>query len=202
MVLGDAFTKDVVSLTGQRGRGELGSNIDWHEAYKAVLNDATNLPARNEDPVAFDGATQEGRGALDDQLPLHYITRNHTRSISRGVEYAQNDYAIYSMAKGLNGSENAAFRDRAGWWENQWNPHANTSLEGVGSFTGFPGARNQDGSWNFTDYDPLSCGGCGWGSDIYEAKVWETAFAVSDIRVAEFRELPLEADFLISGRSS
>ena len=189
MVLGDAFTKDVVSVTGQRGRGELGSNIDWHEAYKAVLNDATNLPARNEDPVAFDGATQEGRGALDDQLPLHYITRNHTRSISRGVEYAQNDYAIYSMAKGLNGSESSTFRDRAGWWENQWNPYANTSLEGVGSFTGFPGARNQDGSWNFTDYDPLSCGGCGWGSDIYEAKVWETAFAVSGVSDCRIQEI-------------
>ncbi|KAI7360046.1 hypothetical protein KC354_g8980 [Hortaea werneckii] len=189
MVLGDAFTKDVVSLSGQRGRGELGSNIDWHEAYKAVLNDATNLPARNEDPVAFDGATQEGRGALDDQLPLHYITRNHTRSISRGVEYAQNDYAIYSMAEGLNGSESAAFRDRAGWWENQWNPYANTSLEGVGSFTGFPGARNQDGSWNFTDYDPLSCGGCGWGSDIYEAKVWETAFAAAPHDMARIVKL-------------
>ncbi|KAI7551159.1 hypothetical protein KC331_g2724 [Hortaea werneckii] len=189
MVLGDAFTKDVVSLSGQRGRGELGSNIDWHEAYKAVLIDATNLPARNEDPVAFDGATQEGRGALDDQLPLHYITRNHTRSISRGVEYAQNDYAIYSMAKGLNGSESAAFRNRAGWWENQWNPYANTSLEGVGSFTGFPGARNQDGSWNFTDYDPLSCGGCGWGSDIYEAKVWETAFAAAPHDMARIIQL-------------
>ncbi|KAI6879283.1 hypothetical protein KC363_g8778 [Hortaea werneckii] len=189
MVLGDAFTKDVVSLSGQRGRGELGSNIDWHEAYKAVLNDATNLPSRNEDPVAFDGATQEGRGALDDQLPLHYITRNHTRSISRGVEYAQNDYAIYSMAEGLNGSESAAFRDRAGWWENQWNPYANTSLEGVGSFTGFPGARNQDGSWNFTDYDPLSCGGCGWGSDIYEAKVWETAFAAAPHDMARIVKL-------------
>ncbi|RMY55896.1 hypothetical protein D0865_03934 [Hortaea werneckii] len=189
MVLGDAFTKDVVSLSGQRGRGELGSNIDWHEAYKAVLNDATNLPARNEDPVAFDGATQEGRGALDDQLVLHYITRNHTRSISRGVEYAQNDYAIYSMAEGLNRSESAAFRDRAGWWENQWNPDANTSLEGVGSFTGFPGARNQDGSWNFTDYDPLSCGGCGWGSDIYEAKVWETAFAAAPHDMAKIIQL-------------
>ncbi|KAI7138982.1 hypothetical protein KC337_g11 [Hortaea werneckii] len=59
-------------------------------------------------------------------------------------QYAQNDYAIYSMAKGLNGSESSTFRDRAGWWENQWNPYANTSLEGVGSFTGFPGARNQD----------------------------------------------------------
>ncbi|RMX88259.1 hypothetical protein D0869_01759 [Hortaea werneckii] len=189
MVLGDAFTKDVVSLSGQRGRGELGSNIDWHEAYKAVLNDAMNLPSRNEDPVAFDGATQEGRGALDDQLSLHYITRNHTRSISRGVEYAQNDYAIYSMAKGLNGSESAAFRDRAGWWENQWNPNANTSLEDVGSFTGFPGARNQDGSWNFTDYDPLSCGGCGWGSDIYEAKVWETAFAAAPHDMAKIVQL-------------
>lgn len=50
---------------------------------------------------------------------------------------------------------------------------------GVGSFTGFPGAINADGSWNFTAYDPLSCGGCGWGDDIYEAKVWETSFAAA-----------------------
>ncbi|KAK5129329.1 hypothetical protein LTR08_003587 [Meristemomyces frigidus] len=188
MVLADAFVKDVVAPTGQRGGGELGSGVDWEEAYHAVLNDADVLPVRNEDPVAFDGATKEGRGALDEQLRLHFITRNHTRSISRGVEYPQNDFAIWSMAKGLNRSETQSFRDRADWWQNQWNPHANTSLAGVGSFTGFPGARNSDGSWNFTSYDPLSCGGCGWGDDIYEAKVWETAFSAAPHDMAKVVE--------------
>lgn len=189
MVLADAFVKDVVAPSGQRGGGELGNGVDCDEAYKAVLNDADILPIRNEDSVAFDGATKEGRGALDDYLRLQFVTRNHTRSISRGVEYSQNDFAIYSMAKGMNRSETKHFRDRADWWQNQWNPDANTSLAGVGSFNGFPGARNSDGSWNFTDYEPLTCGGCGWGDDIYEAKVWETSFAAAPHDMAKVIEL-------------
>ncbi|KXT09509.1 hypothetical protein AC579_7186 [Pseudocercospora musae] len=189
MVLADAYVKSVMAANGQQGRNEIGEIVDWHEAFKAVLNDADNLPVRNEDPVTFDGATKEGRGALDDYLTLRYITRNHTRSISRGVEYSQNDFAIYSFAKGLNASEADRFRDRADWWQNQWNPGANTTLKGVGNFTGFPGARNSDGSWNFTAYDPLTCGGCGWNDDIYEAKVWETAFSAAPHDMAKIIEL-------------
>lgn len=180
MVLGDAFVKSVVAPSGTTGAGELGS-IDWQEVFKAMEKDANVLPERNVDSAAFDGATKEGRGALDDYLALRFITRNHTRSISRGIEYSQNDFALYSVAKGLNrsASETASYRDRANWWQNQWNPDANTTLSGVGHFTGFPGARNADGSWNYTDYDALSCGGCGWGDDIYEAKVWETSFSAA-----------------------
>jgi predicted alpha-1,2-mannosidase len=180
MVFADAFTKSVQGLSGSQGLYELHS-VDWEQAYRAMVRDANILPVHNIDPVAFDGATKEGRGALDEYLPLHFITRNHTRSISRGVEYSQNDFAIYSVASGLNKSESEikTYRDRAAWWQNQWNPHANTTLPSVGTFTGFPGARNADGSWNFTSYNPLSCGGCGWGDDIYEAKVWETSFAAA-----------------------
>ncbi|KAH4854233.1 hypothetical protein HBI25_215970 [Parastagonospora nodorum] len=180
-VLADGFVKSVKALSGETGRGELGSRFDWQEAYRAVMKDANILPERNVDWVTFDGATKEGRGALDDQLLLHFITRNHTRSVSRGVEYPQNDFSIYSMITGLNKSQEVVdeFRNRASWWQNQWNPTANTTLKGVGTFTGFPGPRNADGKWNFTDYDPLSCNGCGWGSDIYEAKYWETAFSVA-----------------------
>ena len=180
MVFADAFTKSIQPLSGSLGLGEL-DTIDWETAYKAMVQDANILPVHNVDSVAFDGATKEGRGALDEYLPLHFITRNHTRSISRGVEYPQNDFAIYSVASGLNKSatEITEYKDRATWWQNQWNPEANTTLAGVGNFSGFPGARNGDGSWNFTAYDPLSCGGCGWGDDIYEAKVWETSFAAA-----------------------
>ena len=52
-------------------------------------------------------------------------------------------------------------------------------LAGVGSFTGFPGARNADGSWNHTSYEPLKCGGGSWGDDVYEVKVWETLFSAA-----------------------
>lgn len=181
IVLADGFVKSVQTLSGQKGRGELDSTIDWEEAYRAVMKDANVMPEHNVDPVTFDGATKEGRGALDDYLKLHYITRNHTRSVSRGVEYPQNDFAIYGIANGLgkSGDTIQQFKDRASWWQNQWNPTANTTLKGLGTFTGFPAPRNTNGSWNSTAYDPLSCGTCGWDADVYEAKIWETAFGAA-----------------------
>jgi hypothetical protein len=42
--------------------GELDSEINSQEAHRTVPNDATVMPERNTDPVAFDGATKEGRG--------------------------------------------------------------------------------------------------------------------------------------------
>lgn len=202
IVLGDAFAKSVLSVVTssssssleqqqqQGGLGELGADIDWAQAYAAMLQDADVLPERNADSVAFDGATKEGRGALDDYLRLGYITRNHSRSISRGLEYPQNDFAIWAVSKGLNASadEQARFLDRASWWENQWNANGTASLalgSGVGNvtnttFTGFAGPRNADGSFNLTSYDPLICiPSCGWSDDIYEAKVWETSFTAA-----------------------
>lgn len=164
MVLGDAFSKSVVggfpsseSAANMLGLGELGLDADdWAEAYRAVRRDADVLPERNADSVAFDGATKEGRGALDDYLTLGYITRNHSRSISRGLEYPQNDFAVWALAQGLNASadEQARFRVRASWWENQWNAEASASLALGGAngtnttFTGFAGPRNADGTFN------------------------------------------------------
>lgn len=183
--------KSVRALSGETGRGELDRGIDWQEAYRAAIKDANEMPERNADSVAFDGATKEGRGALDDYLSLRFITRNHTRSVSRGVEYPQNDFAIYSMAHGLEKPQQAVDQmlDRASWWQNQWNPMANVTLEGMDMFTGFPGPRNTDGTWNVTAYDPLSCGTCGWDADIYEAKVWETAFSVAPHDMAKVIDL-------------
>ncbi|KAH8890580.1 hypothetical protein GQ53DRAFT_650169 [Thozetella sp. PMI_491] len=181
LVLGDAFAKSVRSFDGQMGALELG-NIDWQEAFKAVIKDAEVLPERNADSVAFDGATKEGRGALDDYLSLGYITRNHSRSVSRGLEYSQDDFAVYSLAQGLNKTsvQVGRYRERSSWWENQWNPTANSSLGSYGVFTGFAGPRNADGGFNTTRYDPIVCnGGCSWSDDIYEAKVWETSFSAA-----------------------
>ncbi|GAB7361719.1 hypothetical protein MBLNU230_g1766t1 [Neophaeotheca triangularis] len=192
MVLADAYVKDVASaFTNDTGNGELGAGIDWHEAFAAVLQDGLTQPVRNVDPVCFDGSSKEGRGALEDYLALHYITRNNTRSISRGVEYSQNDFAIWSMAARMSNSTGQVndFLDRSSWWQNQWDPEVNTTLEGYGTFTGFPAPHNQDGSWNTTDYDPLSCGGCGWADDIYEATVWETAFSAAPHDMAKLIQL-------------
>lgn len=154
-VLADAFVKSVFSpTTNATGLGEMG-DIDWAEAYRAMVKDAEVPPARNADSVAFDGATKEGRGALDDYLRLKYITRNHSRSISRGLEYPQNDFSIWEVATGLNVSaeDQARYLDRSGWWQNQWNTEGTTSLAVSGNgtnttFTGFAGPRDADGSFN------------------------------------------------------
>ncbi|KAK7705807.1 hypothetical protein SLS64_007755 [Diaporthe eres] len=143
---------------------------------------ATVLPDRNADSVTSDGATKDGRGALEDYLSLNYITRNHSRSISRGLEYSQNDFSIWAIAKGLakSDSEQNELLERSSWWQNQWHIDANKTLEDVGNFTGFPAPRNADGTWNTTDYDPSQCiPSCGWNDDIYEATVWETGFSAA-----------------------
>lgn len=206
-VLADAFVKSVLSAptanSTTSGRGELAlSASDWADAWAALVRDADEVPVHNVDPVAFDGATKEGRGALEEYLQLHFLTRNHTRSLSRGVEYPQNDFAVWSVAAGLralSGNDSAfpsvadedvaRYRGRSDWWQEQWNPGASTTLDGVGTFAGFVGARDADGRWNLSDYDPRSCGKCGWGSDIYEAKVWETSFAAAPHDMARVVEL-------------
>ncbi|OMP85216.1 putative glycosidase [Diplodia seriata] len=207
-VLADAFVKSVRTLpssptnasTVTHGLNELAlSAADWATAYAALAKDASVPPIHNADPVAPDGATKEGRGALAEWRRLGFLTRNHTRSLSRGVEYAQNDFAVWSVAVGLaalndsavvvDADDAATWRARADWWQGQWNPGANASLEGVGAFRGFVGARDADGKWNLSDYDPRSCGKCGWASDIYEAKVWETSFAAAPHDMAKVVEL-------------
>ncbi|KAL0258506.1 hypothetical protein SLS55_006002 [Diplodia seriata] len=200
-VLADAFVKSVRTLPSSTNSSAIGLNelalspADWATAYAALAKDATTPPIHNADPVAPDGATKEGRGALAEWRGLGFLTRNHTRSLSRGVEYAQNDFAVWSVAVGLNDTavvdagDAATWRARTDWWQGQWNPGANASLEGVGTFRGFVGARDADGKWNLSDYDPRSCGKCGWASDIYEAKVWETSFAAAPHDMAKVVEL-------------
>ncbi|EPQ25632.1 uncharacterized protein PFL1_06812 [Pseudozyma flocculosa PF-1] len=208
-ILADAFLKSTGKGPGKlaaEGRNEV-YGVDWQQAFKAADKDASVLPERNADPVAFDGATKEGRGALDEYNDYGFITRNHTRSVSRTIEYAFNDFGIYALASGLKKAAKVLdrYRKQASRWTLIWNPDASTELAGVGSFRGFPCPRNADGSWNTTNYDPKSCGGCGWGDDLYEAKVWETAFGSAPHDTAKLIELMggddaflkrLEASFL------
>ena len=38
--------------------------------------------------------------------------------------------------------------------------------------------KNADGSFNYTNYDPLNCYGCYWGNDEYEAKPIEYGWSM------------------------
>ncbi|KAI0506483.1 glycoside hydrolase family 92 protein [Xylaria bambusicola] len=157
-VLADAYVK------GVRGA------INWEDGFAAMVTDAETVPPNNNDPRDTSSSTKEGRGALPDWIKHGYITTKYRRSVSRAIEYALNDFALYQVAKGLN-NETAAekYLKRSRNWRNQWNP----DLEAL-NFTGFLGPRDSSGNW--VSQDPLSCGGCYWGDDYYQGLPMEYSF--------------------------
>ncbi|KAI0798777.1 glycoside hydrolase family 92 protein [Xylaria sp. FL0064] len=157
-VLADAYVK------GVRGA------VDWADGFAAMLTDAETVPPNNNDPRDTSSSTKEGRGALPDWIELGYITTKYGRSVSRAIEYALNDFALYQVAKGQNNATAATkYLTRSRNWRNQWNANL-TAL----NFTGFLGPRSTSGA--FLSQDPLSCGGCYWGDAYYEALPMEYSF--------------------------
>ncbi|KAH9883753.1 family 92 glycoside hydrolase [Xylariomycetidae sp. FL2044] len=162
-VLADAYAL-IHQVKGLRGA------INWDDGFSAMVTDAETVPENNDDPRDTSSSTKEGRGALPDWIDHGYITTKYGRSVSRAIEYAGNDFALYQVANGL-GQEDAAatYLNRSRNWRNQWNP----DLSALG-FTGFLGPRDENGTW--IDQDPLDCGGCYWGDDYYEALPMEYSF--------------------------
>ncbi|KAL4754332.1 hypothetical protein BDW72DRAFT_214229 [Aspergillus terricola var. indicus] len=152
-VLADAYVK------GVRGA------IDWEDGYSAMVADAEVIPENDPvDPMARDSSTKEGRGALPDWIDLGYITPTYSRAVSRAVEYACNDFALYQVASGLGLDDDAdKYLNRSRNWRNHWNPDL-TSL----GFSGFVVPRNKDG---FIDTNPLTDAGY-WADPYYQASSW------------------------------
>lgn len=73
-VLADAYVKGV--------RGE----INWDDAYEAMVTDAEVIPPIGDDNRDAGGSAKEGRGALSDWLEYGYITTKFYRSVTRAVE--------------------------------------------------------------------------------------------------------------------
>ncbi|KAF8610255.1 hypothetical protein BDV93DRAFT_517408 [Ceratobasidium sp. AG-I] len=169
-VLADAYIKGLDKV----------KSINWQDAYKAVQKDADVTPRRNIDFNAFDGGTKEGRNALPDWISLGYITTAYSRSVSKGVEYAQNDFAAYLLAKDLGTQKDAArYLQRASNWKNFWNPNATVDLgaAGLGVHTGFFGSKSAQGLFN-PSVNVTNCGGCSWSDLTYEGLIWEYSFNV------------------------
>lgn len=164
--MADAFVKNI-------------QGIDWTSSYAAMKKNAEVQPPYWYDSFAPDASTKQGRGALPDWLKYGYITRNYTRSVSRTLEYAYDDFALSQVAAGLNNEEDHnKYLQRGSNWRNIWNKDATASSTAKYSYKGFVQPRNADGSFNFTHYDPFSCFGCYWGDDEYEGKPVEYGFAV------------------------
>ncbi|KAI5837786.1 glycosyl hydrolase family 92-domain-containing protein [Morchella snyderi] len=159
-VLADAYVK------GVRG------GINWDDGYKAMVKNGEVAPANNNDAMASDSSTKEGRGALPDWLEKGYITTKYSRSVSRASEYSLNDFALSQVAKGLGKTDDTEkYLNRSRNWRNHWD----TKSTAFG-FTGFLSPIDQNGAFPTPAWDPLSCGGCYWSDNYYQALPYEYSF--------------------------
>ncbi|KAJ7115174.1 glycosyl hydrolase family 92-domain-containing protein [Mycena epipterygia] len=166
------------------------AGIDWETGFEAMVKDAT---------VAGDFEVQ-GRGGINSRERLGFVPvgdNDHppspgpnTRSASRLLEYAYNDFSIGLVAQGLNKpADMAHYFNKSNDWFNIWNPNASHA-----GFSGFIQPRTADGSWFFDyRYDPGNvfrpdhcsplyghndCFLGGGGGEFYEASSWEYSFYV------------------------
>ncbi|KAJ7742828.1 alpha-1,2-mannosidase, putative subfamily, partial [Mycena metata] len=178
-LLSDSFVKGIKA------------GIDWNTGLEAMIKDAT---------VEGDFSVQ-GRGGIAARAKHGFVPVNdtadnppnegpNTRSASRLLEYAYNDFGIALVAQGLGNAADAAhYFEKSGDWFNIWNPAANNS-----GFSGFIQPRTANGSWYFDPrfdlnnvFRPDHCSpvfghtDCFLnpsGGEFYEASSWEYSFFV------------------------
>lgn len=138
-VIADAYIK---GLTG---------GIDWEAAYAAVQKDA------EEEPYDW---SNEGRGGLQSWKSLNYIPVQDldyigfgtmTRSISRTLEYAYNDFAISQIARGMNKTSDAKkYEKSSSYWQNLFKADQTSFINGINTgFTGFFQPKYLNQTWGF-----------------------------------------------------
>jgi putative alpha-1,2-mannosidase len=167
VVLVDAYVKN---LTG----------IDYELALQAIIQDAEVEPLE----WAF-----HGRGGLQSWRNLKYIPYldfdpvgfgTNSRSISRTLEYAYNDYCLANIAQGLGRAElYDKYVMRSTNWQNLWKADQTSLIHGNDTgFTGFFQPKYQNGTWGFQD--PIDCsalaGFCSLTSnpsETFEASIWQ-----------------------------
>lgn len=154
-------------------------DIDWDTAYTALIKDAEVQP---------DDWNQEGRGSLYSWKNLDYIAKDDcvgtglcTRSISRNVEYAYNDWCIAQMAKDRGQmADYKKYTRRSRNWENLYREDAKSYIDGKDTgFTGFMQPRYLNGTWDYQDpifcsplLHPDKCFLDESGHETYETSTW------------------------------
>ncbi len=138
-------------------------NIDYNLALEAMIRNAEVPPGGNEQ--------QEGRGGLTDYNTLGYVSTDFERSGSRTVEYANCDFAIATLAEGLEKKEIAKkYYKQSSNWVNLWR----TDYEDRNT-KGFIYPRLPDGNW-IQEYDFMEYGY--WPVKFYEGRSWNYSFYV------------------------
>ncbi|KAI5781917.1 glycoside hydrolase family 92 protein [Geopyxis carbonaria] len=169
---------DVVLVdTFLKGRS---ADVDWELALEAMISDAEDEPAN---------WSVEGRGGLKSWKELGYIPTDDfdpygvgaiTRSISRTVEYAYNDFNVHTLSSALHPDKPTPYLSRSTNWRNMFSP-TTRSL----NYTGFLQPRYTNGT--FGAQDPRFCSpalnftSCYLnpsGSETYEGSSWLYTFYV------------------------
>ena len=160
-VLADAYVKG------------LRDGINWTAGYAAVKKNAEALPYFDENPVDPQGSLKEGRSALDDWIPLGYVSADrNSRAVSKTVEYSLNDFAVSQIAAGVAPSERALYLQRSAGWQRSWDASASAR-----NFTGFVMPRYANGTFHAT-YNITNCGDCNWADESYEGTAFEYSFVI------------------------
>lgn len=169
VVLADAYVKG------------LRTGINWTDGFLAVLTDAEVEPGRWD---------LTGRGGMDSWKQRGYIPINdqdnkgfgpHTRSVSRTVEYAYNDFCVAQMAGQLgNASQYNKYTNRSSNWKNLLRNDQASLINGID--TGYLGVlqpRFFNQSWAYQDpllcsplLEPDSCYLTMNGHETYEGSCW------------------------------
>lgn len=145
ILLTDSYVKNITS------------GIDWQTGYAAVVNDA-EVEAWYWDI--------EGRGHLEYWKTIGYVPQGIkstkgmgtiTRSVSRSVEYAYDDFCISHMAKGLGLTDDyEKYLNRSGNWANLFRKDQISLIGDQDTgFVGFLQPRKLNGSWVYQD--PIQC---------------------------------------------
>ena len=168
----------------------------WSRTQKSSLRIGTSKASSHLSTIRPSTNTTTGRGGLTSWKSLGYIpTENldldgvgtETRSISRTVEYAYNDFTIALLARGLgHTADYEKYLARSGNWRNMFKADQRSVVKGVDTgFEGFLQPRYMNGTWGYQD--PIFCSplldftGCYLnpaGRETYEGPVWLYTFFV------------------------
>lgn len=168
VVLVDAYVKNLTA------------GIDWELALEAIIQDA------EEEPLEW---SYQGRGGLQSWKSLNYIPYldfdplgygTNSRSISRTLEYAYNDFCLATLADGLGKTDlYDKYVQRSTNWQNLWKEDQTSAIQGNDTgFTGFFQPMYLNGTWGYQD--PIACSAladfCSLTSnpsETFEASVWQ-----------------------------
>jgi predicted alpha-1,2-mannosidase len=130
--------------------------FDAAKAYQAIKK---NGDVESDNPMA------QGR-VLNDYVKLGYMPLSETRSGSRTMEYAYDDFAIAEVAHALGHEDDARrFHERAHGWRALWDPVLQCihPRYGDGSFL-----ENYDCAYNYPDNTAAW-----WDHPFYEGNGWQ-----------------------------